>query len=69
MRRLAVLRLFQIEMTRLEWSFIDLHAGLERFGVTDENEHNLRNEVASSTFSAVFLARSKVTKGQVPWRK
>ena len=54
----AMSRLIRIEMARLGWSYSDLHAGLERIGVTGENERNLRNKVARGTFSAVFLAQA-----------
>ena len=54
----AMARLMRVEMARLNWSYGDLLAGLERIGVTGESVPNLRNKITRGTYSAAFFAQA-----------
>ena len=56
-------RLIRVEMARLNWSYGDLLAGLERIGVTGESVPNLRNKITRGTYSAAFLAQAMLAMG------
>ena len=59
----AMARMIRVEMARLDWSYGDLLAGLERIGVKGESVPNLRNKITRGTYSAVFLAQAMLAMG------